>query len=253
MTAAGVEVEQPRDGVAIVRISNPRRLNALTGDMAVCLTSEIEMLATDSAVAAVVLTGALGAFSSGADLDMLRTGIDADVMAGAFRVLSAIQRMRQPVIAAIDGAAVGGGFGIAMGCDIRLASPQAYFKATFIEMGLIPDYGLCWSLPRFAGYDAALEMLLTGRTVSAEEAQTLGLVTRICPEPLADAVALAAGIAQRSRAAVARTKRHLQRGAAGDLASVLVAEVAEQHELLTSADFSTRLAAWRARVRNQTG
>lgn len=234
-------IDRPARGVVRVTLSHPGRMNSLTEAIVLGLPAVIEDAGKDPAVSAVVLTGDGDAFSSGADFDLLRDRPPDHLMLdAAFRVLDVIRDAPVPVIAAIDGPAVGGGWGIALGCDIRYASPRSIFIATFIEMDLIPDYGLTENLPRLAGPDVALEICLSGRPLAAQQAQERHLVTRVTETPLDDAISFGTTLATRSRDAIARTKALLRHGGHR-------AEAVAQAELLRAPAFGQRLDRWRNR------
>ena len=171
------------DGIAVVRVHRPEKLNALNA----ALIGEIERafrgLADDSAVLAVVLTGSgEKAFVAGADIGELAT---MDPIGGvrtsrqgqdAFRF---IERMRKPVIAAVNGFALGGGLELALACHLRIASDNAKFGLPEVKLGIIPGYGGTVRLPRLVGRGRALEMVLSGEMIDAQEAYRIGLVNRV--------------------------------------------------------------------------
>ncbi|HET7311545.1 MAG TPA: enoyl-CoA hydratase, partial [Mycobacteriales bacterium] len=201
-----VRVERPRDGVALVTLDRPERMNAMAFDVIIPLREALEEVSRDNGVRAIVLTGAGGAFCSGADLeDPGRVpGIDGLTLPTiALRsmellddVIMTIRRMHQPVIAAVNGAAIGGGFCLALACDIRVAAEQAYFRAAGINNGLTAgELGLSYLLPRAIGSSRAAEIMLTGRDVSAEEAERIGLVSEVAEDVVARAVDIGRRIA----------------------------------------------------------
>jgi enoyl-CoA hydratase len=217
-----VRVEQPRDGVALVTLDRPERMNSMAFDVMVPLREALEQVSRDNDVRVVVLTGAGRAFCSGADLeDPGRVpGIDGLTLPTiALRsmellddVILAIRRMHQPVIAAVNGPAIGGGFCLALACDIRLASDTAYFRAAGISNGLTAsELGISYLLPRIAGAARAAEIMLTGRDVDAAEAERIGVVARVVSgdDLLHECVAVATRILGFSRPGVELTKRML--------------------------------------------
>ena len=181
-------VERPRDGVVLVTLNRPDRLNAITFEMFDELHDLTGRLMEDESARAVVVTGAGTGFCSGLDLDEALTLPDMTPhqmmlgqqhWAGAFVKL---HELPQPVIAAVNGAAAGGGLGLALAADIRLAAPEARFNAAFVRIGLSAgDVGVSWSLPRVVGLGHAAEIMLTGRFVGAQEAASIGLVNRVVP------------------------------------------------------------------------
>ena len=250
---SGLRVSYPEAGVALVSFTDHRPLNALTVGSAEGLPRLLDKLASEEAVRALVLTGEGGAFSAGASLDELEREPAPEALAHAFEAVRLLREMPKPTLAAVDGVAAGGAFGLALACDIRLASPRAVFRAPFIEMGLVPDYGLTSTLGRLVGLQAALELLLTARRVEATEAHRLGLVLRVVEDPLTESVAIAATIASKPQGAVAKTKELVIRGLDDDLARALDREAQVQAEALQAPEFSLRLARWREMVSSGRG
>ena len=217
-----VRVERPRDAVALVTLDRPERMNAMAFDVMVPLRDALLEVSHDNDVRVVVLTGAGGAFCSGADLeDPGRVpGIDGLTLPTiALRsmellddVILTIRRMHQPVIAAVNGPAIGGGFCLALACDIRLAADAAYFRAAGISNGLTArELGLTYLLPRAIGSARAAELMLTGRDLKAEEAERAGLVSRVVgdDELLDTCYEMANRIIGFSRPGIELTKRML--------------------------------------------
>jgi enoyl-CoA hydratase len=225
------DVERLDDGaVVVVTINRPHRRNALDNQTLAELHRLLDTLNGDPAARAVVLTGAESAFCSGADIkaqpdDLVdaeatpHTALQStatspvaitfaaqELMASAFEK---IHRLRQPVIAAVNGSALGGGFALALACDIRYAAPQATFGAVFIRHGVSAcDMGTSYHLPRLVGASRAAELMLTGRVFDAAEAATIGLVLDVVDsgDLLGAAVAKAREIACHSPLAVWMTK-----------------------------------------------
>jgi enoyl-CoA hydratase len=193
-----VRIEKPRPHVCLVTLDRPERMNAMAFDVMVPLRETLESVATDNDVRVVVLTGAGKGFCSGADLvdAGYPPGIDGLALPSIARrsmklledVVTTVREMPQPVIAAINGAAIGGGFCLAVCADIRIASTEAYFRAAGINNGLTAsELGLSYLLPRAIGASRATEIMLTGRDVRAEEASSFGLVSRVVsPDALLD-------------------------------------------------------------------
>ncbi|MGF7121096.1 enoyl-CoA hydratase [Rhodococcus sp. BE178] len=215
-------VERPRENVALVTLNRPERMNAMAFDVMVPFKESLEAISNDNSVRAVVLTGAGHGFCSGADqtsagspphIDGLtRPSIALRSMEMLDDVVLTLRRMHQPVIAAVNGAAIGGGFCLSMAADIRLAAPEAYFRAAGINNGLTAsELGLSYLLPRAIGSSRAFEIMLTGRDIDADEAARIGLVSRIVAQEdlLDDAFDLAQRIASFSRPGIELTKRTL--------------------------------------------
>ena len=220
-----VLVEHPRPQVALITLNRPERMNSMAFDVMVPLKQALETITYDNAVRVVVLTGAGTGFSSGADH---KSAGDVPHVAGLTRptyalrsmqilddVILALRRLHQPVIAAVNGAAIGGGLCLALAADIRVAANGAYFRAAGINNGLTAsELGLSYLLPRAIGSSRAFEIMLTGRDIDAEEAERIGLVSRRVPEDelLDTCYDMAERIAAFSRPGVELTKRTLWSG-----------------------------------------
>jgi enoyl-CoA hydratase len=220
-----VLVEHPRPHVALVTLNRPERMNSMAFDVMVPLKEVLENITYDNSVRVVVLTGAGKGFSSGADHksagssphvnDLTRPTYALRSMALLDDVILALRRLHQPVIAAVNGAAIGGGLCLALAADIRVAAHGAYFRAAGINNGLTAsELGLSYLLPRAIGSSRAFEIMLTGRDVDAEEAERIGLVSRNVPDDqlLQTCFDIAERIAAFSRPGVELTKRTLWSG-----------------------------------------
>jgi 2-(1,2-epoxy-1,2-dihydrophenyl)acetyl-CoA isomerase len=189
-TLSSLRVE--RDGaVTILTLNRPDVLNAFDEPLTEALNASLEDSAADAAIRAVVITGAGRAFSAGQDLDDRLAMIDkkgGDLHLGNelrrryHPAIAAIREMRKPVIAAVNGVAAGAGLGLAIACDMRVAASSATFRAAWGRVGLVPDAGSAFFLPRLVGWGRAFDMVLTGDPVSADEALRIGLVTRVWPD-----------------------------------------------------------------------
>lgn len=218
-----VTVER-RDDVAVVTLNRPERMNSMSFDVMVPFRDELRRLSDDNEVRVVVLTGAGRGFCSGADqsgekgrmpnIDGL-TGVTIALRAMELLddIIVTLRRLHQPVIAAVNGPAIGGGLCLALACDVRVAAESAYFRAAGINNGLTAsELGLSYLLPRAIGSSRAAEIMLTGRDVDASEAAAIGLVSRVVPDDqlLDSALETAASITRWSRPGVELTKRTLQ-------------------------------------------
>jgi enoyl-CoA hydratase len=183
-----VLVDKPRPHVSLVTLNRPERMNAMAFDVMIPLRETLEAISNDNDTRVVVLTGAGHGFCSGADLEdsghvpnisgLTRTTIALRSMKLLDDVILALRTMHQPVIAAVNGAAIGGGFCLSLATDIRLASDTAYFRAAGINNGLTStELGISYLLPRAIGSSRAFEVMLTGRDVDAAEAERIGLVS----------------------------------------------------------------------------
>lgn len=220
-----VLVDRPSEHVAVVTLNRPERMNSMAFDVMVPLKKVLDELTYDNSVRAIVLTGAGRGFSSGADhksagavphVDGLtRPTFALRSMEVLDDVILGLRKLHQPVIAAVNGAAIGGGLCLALACDIRVASSEAYFRAAGINNGLTAsELGLSYLLPRAIGTSRAFELMLTGRDIDAEEAQRIGLVSSTVPadQLLDTCVQMGERIATFSRPGVELTKRTLWSG-----------------------------------------
>jgi enoyl-CoA hydratase len=219
---AFVLVEKPRPGVSLITLNRPERMNAMAFDVMIPLREALEAVSSDNETRVVVLTGAGHGFCSGADQEdagviphiesLTVPTIALRAMELLDDVIRALRRMHQPVIGAVNGAAIGGGFCLALATDIRLASESAYFRAAGINNGLTStELGLSYLLPRAVGSSRAFDIMLTGRDVDAAEADRIGLVSAVVPgDGLLEACYQMAGrISAYSRPGTELTKRLL--------------------------------------------
>lgn len=216
---AVVEVTTPREGIALVTLNRPDKLNAMTSEMVETLHHVLESIGRNREVRVVVLTGAGRGFCAGLDLGGYGDapgfewhGAMEKGLAVQKHIASLIPRLRslpQPVIAAVNGAASGGGFALVLGSDVRLCAQSAKFNAAFIRIGLSAcDIGTSWLLPRLIGASRAQELMLTGRLIGADEAARIGLVVESFPDDvlMEAAYAKAEEIMQNTPIGVALTK-----------------------------------------------
>jgi enoyl-CoA hydratase len=217
-----VEVSSPHPHVALVTLNRPERMNAMAFDVMIPLRDTLREVGYDNEVRVVVLTGAGTGFCSGADLEDPGTvpnidGLTLPTMALRSmelldEVITTIRRLHQPVIAAVNGPAIGGGFCLALSADIRVAAKSAYFRAAGINNGLTAaELGISFLLPRTIGQSRAAEIMLTGRDVSATEADRIGLVSQVVAgeDLLESCYSTADRITGWSRAGIELTKRQL--------------------------------------------
>jgi enoyl-CoA hydratase len=218
-----VLVDRPDPAVAVLTLNRPGRMNAMAYDVMVPFRDALRSLGEDNTVRAVVITGAGSGFCSGADQESAGvppgvTGVTRPTYAlRAMEMLEdvvlTVRRLHQPVIAAINGAAIGGGLCLALACDLRVAAPAAYFRAAGINNGLTAsELGLSFLLPRAVGSTRAAEIMLTGRDVLAEEAERIGLVSSVELDVVAAAVELGQRIAGFSQPGIELTKKSLHAG-----------------------------------------
>lgn len=238
-----IEIEKPRPHTTVIRMNRPERLNSMAFELMVPLHEAFEKVAADNDTRCVVLTGTGKGFCSGADTRDLEpppnidgltlTRIATKAMSVLADLVPAMQRMQQPVLCAINGAAVGGGFCLTLGADVRIASESAYFRAAGINNGLTAtELGLSFLLPRAIGSSRAFEIMLSGRDVTAQEAAEMGLVSRVVPDAdlLEAALDLADQINGWSPQGVSLTKRMMWSGL--ETASLRAAIELESHTQL---------------------
>jgi 2-(1,2-epoxy-1,2-dihydrophenyl)acetyl-CoA isomerase len=219
--------------VATLTLDQPAARNALGPAMREEVAEVVCSIRQDRSIRALVITGAGGHFCSGGDLRNIATvGLDnqgwRDRLHGLHHWLRDLITLDRPVIAAVDGAAYGAGFGLALAADLVIATPRARFCVSFLKVGLVPDCGLFYTLPRIVGTQRAKELMLSAREVGADEALRLGIAMEVQPpEQLLDrAQAMAASFVQASPMAVSLIKRTLAAG--GDLATQLELEANAQ-------------------------
>lgn len=188
-----------QEGVAaIITLGRPERLNAWTPEMGREIIQATEVAALDSSVRAIIITGSGKGFCAGMDFDCLKeteenssrdrtVAFDARVPAGSQRpdyrgLFTFFPSVGKPVIAAINGAAAGSGLALALSCDVRFADEKAILTTSFVKWGLVAEHGVGWLLARHVGTPAALDLLFSGKKVSAREAKSLGLITEVCTD-----------------------------------------------------------------------
>ena len=243
-----VEIDGP---VATLTLDRPESLNALTVPVKVALREALESIASDRAVRAVILTGAGRAFCAGQDLAERESPdaapLDVEVRDRYNPIIRAIRSMGQPVIAAVNGVAAGAGASLAFACDVRIAAEEARFVLAFGRIGLVPDSGATWFLPRLVGPAKAAELALVGDPLDAAEALRLGLVSKVLPGDglLDEARAMASRLAEGAPLALALTKEALQRSSTIDLDEALEGEAKLQGIAGASADHAEGLAAFK--------
>ena len=236
-----------RDGaVATVRLNNPAKLNALSDTLTRELVDALAALKDDQAVRAVVLTGEGRGFCSGADLGGMEQEYRGGGRArptdllddGYAKIVRLIVDSPKPVIAAVNGVATGAGLSLALACDLRVASAAATFSMAFVRIGLVPDSGASYFLPRIVGAATALELSITGERIDAERALSIGLVSRVVPAESMpnEAATLAAELAALPTRAIGLTKQLLRDAASLPLDEALALESRVQDEATRTDD-----------------
>lgn len=246
-TTIRFEVE---DAIATITLDRPDALNALTVAMKGELLAAFRAVGRDRSVRAVILTGAGRGFCAGQDLkerlEPDAAPLEVEVRERYNPIIRAMRSLEQPIIGAINGVAAGAGASLAFACDIRFAAEGASFVLAFGRIGLVPDSGATWLLPRLVGPAKAAELALLGESLSAADAERFGLVARVVPtnglaEAALEAATRLAGFAPR---ALAHTKRALQRAWSVDLDDALEDEAVRQGIAGATADHAEGLAAF---------
>ncbi len=247
-------------GIALVTLRRAERRNALDDRLLIDeLGGTWAELCDDLDTSVVVLTGEGESFCAGADLEgcsgWRRPDVaDAeDFTRATLEPVVALHELPQFTIAAVNGAAVGAGFGMALACDLRILSPGARFKSPFIHMGLVPDYGLSYLLPRLVPMHVALDIMLTGRFLAADESVAIGLAAKIAEDPVAAAMEYAATIATGPTRAMRVAKQALYRALTLEMReAVLTEEARSQAVALHGPEFSDRFQAWQEKIAGQS-
>ena len=218
-------VKLERQGhVGVMTISRPEALNALNSQVLTDLDAAIDQAEKDGEIYVVILTGDGRSFVAGADIGEMKEFSAVDGKRFGVRggnVFLRLENLSKPVIAAINGFALGGGCELAMACDIRLASEKAKFGQPEVGLGITPGFGGTQRLPRIVGVSKAMELILTGKTIGAQEAKAIGLVSEVYPpeELMGKAMELAEMICANAQIAVCQSKRCIRMGMQTDIAT----------------------------------
>lgn len=252
-----VVLSEQADGILMLTLNLPEARNPVSNPAIIeALCSAIEAADRDMSCRVVIITGAGSAFSTGGDIASMRLGgglndpsptrTRQNYRNGIQRLPTLFESIEVPVIAAVNGPAIGAGCDLACMCDIRIASERARFAESFVKMGLVPGDGGAWLLPRVVGWSKASEMAFTGQMLDAEQALACGLVSRVVgPEALIDeALALAALIAANPPHAVRMTKRLIRESRLANLSTILEASAAAQALCHTTTDHSEAVEAF---------
>ena len=238
------------DPIATITLDRPDALNALTGPLLAELLSTFRRIGRDRSVRAVILTGAGRAFCAGQDLKE-RLAPDAPPLSVVVRerynpIVLAMRSLDQPIVGAINGVAAGAGASLAFACDIRIAAEGASFALAFGRIGLVPDSGTTWFLPRLVGPAKAAELALMGTPLGAADAERFGVVAKVVPpeDLMAEARTIATHLAGLAPVALAQTKRALDRTWSTDLETALEEEAWRQGIAGSTADHAEGIAAF---------
>ncbi len=237
LSGEGLDVEIA-DGIAVVALNRPQRRNALDMVNRVLFADAIDVLTRDPAIRVIVLTGRGGHFCSGGDIGSMKGSGDGGISAEAGRQrmrdgLRGVERLLscdKPVVAAVEGIAYGGGFGIALTADMLVASETARFCMSFARVGLLPDSGALYTLPRIVGLQRAKDLMLSGREIDAATALSYGIAMEVvgADRALERAMELARALAQASPVAAGMTKTALNNSLSSDLRAMLEFEATGQ-------------------------
>jgi 2-(1,2-epoxy-1,2-dihydrophenyl)acetyl-CoA isomerase len=240
-------------GIVTILLDRPEKLNAFVGHMRRDLAEVLERATSDRAARVIVIKGAGRAFCAGADIGYMSELMERDdveeftrLLGAGRRVLMAIRQMSKPVVASIQGPAYGAGFNLALACDIRIASESATFSQSFVKVGLHPDWGGTYFLPRAVPSNIACELFFLGDAVTAEQALRLGLVNRVVPDAELDAET--AKMAQRlydaPQNSIAAAKHAVYMSDTADLERMLQYETEAQIACFESGEARERVRAF---------
>jgi 2-(1,2-epoxy-1,2-dihydrophenyl)acetyl-CoA isomerase len=243
---------ETKERVAWIRLNRPEKLNALTHQLAAETIDALELCAKEPEIRSVVITGEGRGFCAGQDLkEFQQQGFENLSVAEHLRqnynrMIQAVVDLPKPVIAGVNGVAAGAGLSLAAACDIRVASEAASFVQAFVKIGLVPDSGGNWLLPRIVGFAKALELSITGQKVDATEALRIGLVSSVVPadefaQELEDSARWLAGMPTR---AIGATKGIMGEALRLSLAETLEREAELQQEMADSEDFREGVTAF---------
>ena len=242
-------LKERQDGVLVLTLNRPEKLNAITGELLDALYAALKEGEEDREVRALLLTGAGRAFSAGQDLTEFgdrKPDYEAHLRRYN-RVVEALSGLEKPLVVAVNGVAAGAGMSLALWGDLRLAAVGASFTTAFVRIGLVPDSGLSFLLPRLVGLAKAQELLLLSPRLSAEEALALGLVHRVVPAEklMEEALSLAKELAQGPTRAYALTKKLLLETSRLSLTEALALEAVLQGQAGQTQDHEEGVRAFR--------
>lgn len=246
-------VKTVENGIGTLLLNRPERMNAFDDVMRHELVEAAGQLSTDDAVRCIVVTGAGRAFCAGADVKYMSQALREHDWQGALglvqsgsELITILHQAPKPVLASLNGVAAGGGANLALGCDLRIAADTAGIGQVFHRIGLHPDLGGTWFLPRLVGPSTALELIWSAEIVPADRCLALGLVNRVvaATDLAAETAAWAARLAALPPIAARLAKAAVYAGTTGDLAQALRREIANQEQCFRSADAAEGLAAF---------
>lgn len=242
------------EGIATIRLNRPEKLNSFAGTMREDLVRTLSDIGENNEVRVIVITGTGRAFSAGGDIDYMQSLQEKrDILAfttllsSGAAIVTTIRDLDQPVIAAVNGVAAGAGLNLALACDMRIASSTARFSASFVKIGLHPDWGGTFFLPQLVGASRAMELMMTGRIVEAEEALSIGLVDRVVSdETLMEEVSgVATAIANGPPVAIRDIKKAVYESVNNELRMQVRLETENQIRAFLSTDAAEGMKAFR--------
>jgi enoyl-CoA hydratase/carnithine racemase len=250
-TGGAVLLSEPGPGIRLISLNRPAIRNAMTAEMTLAWDEAVARVTADEGTRVLVVTGEGSSFCSGADLSWLDQDAPEDVtivrmrerMLPLYRSWLSVRTLPFPVLAAVNGPAVGAGACLALACDLRFAGPGAYFSTPFVYLGTHAGMGATWLLQEAVGVTRARDMLFTGREIHPPEALGWGLVTGVADDALAHTLEVAARIVEAAPIATALTKTGLQQ-AAGGLEAALQWEAMAQPVTMATADLQEGMAAF---------
>jgi 2-(1,2-epoxy-1,2-dihydrophenyl)acetyl-CoA isomerase len=251
-----IDLEQ--GGILRIRLNRPERLNAINDGLMSELTAALSDAGNEIEVRCIVLTGTGRAFCAGGDVSNMGSRTAEETMTRVTRLaaglMTTLAEVPKPVIAAVNGPALGGGLSLALACDVVLVHERAFFAVSYTDRGLVPDMGLTFFLPRLLGLQRAKELVLTGRRVYAEEAVTIGLAAGVLGDAEFESgvQSAAAELAARPTLALGMTKRLLNRAFESDLVAMLESEGLAQGVSVTSEDHKAAVRAFVAQQKEKT-
>lgn len=243
-------LRETHDGIALIRMNHAKKMNALGAELRTDLLACLESLARDEGVRVVVLTGSGKSFCAGGDLQELKVKRSVSQARTYVRqvsqIISAVRNMEKPIIGAVNGAAVGAGFSLAMACDLIVASEKAFFSLAFVKIGLVPDLGATYFVPRLFGSTKAKEMAFSGQTLSSQDLYNLGFVNHLVDSEALEqkALELARQIAAGPPLALGLTKKMMNQSWEINLETALEIEAQFQAACMQSEDFHEGVGAF---------
>ena len=233
-----------QNGVGWIRLARPEKRNPFDLELRQDLMTVLDQVRDDAAIRVLVLCGSPGAFCAGGDLKFLQSKLDAGPaywqqrLQSGLRLVNDLLRLTRPFIAVVDGLAYGAGFSLALTADIVLASPNARFAMSYLKLGLVPDLGPMYLLPRVVGVQRAKELIFSAREIDAEEARGLGIVMEVAPAATVEARArqIAESLTLASPTALALTKAALNASLDSDQQTMFALEASSQAAAFATAE-----------------